>query len=133
MRTNSSRYAAVGKCCVSDSLPLIVHLDDEPVLRTLFQRVVSAGGYDVLSTVSCAEALAALADADQQPVMYVIDIYLGTENGIDFAQQLRRSGYAGVVVILSALALDESQQAAVEDGNMVYWRKPLSPAKLSRN
>ncbi|HTK06776.1 MAG TPA: response regulator transcription factor [Ktedonobacteraceae bacterium] len=74
---------------------------------------------------------AALVRAQElQPDIVLLDIFLGTTNGLDIAQQLQRACPASRIVILTGLAEEDLLLRAMRIGVQGYLQKSLPLAEL---
>jgi CheY-like chemotaxis protein len=82
----------------------ILIVDDEPILRQLFQKVLEHDGHSVLTAANGREALEVLRH--QVPDLILLDMLMPAMDGTTFLKLMRRhQDWAHVpVVIMSALA-----------------------------
>jgi CheY-like chemotaxis protein len=82
----------------------ILIVDDEPILRQLFQRVMEHEGHSVRTAANGREALESMRE--QVPDLILLDMQMPAMDGCTFLRLIRRhQDWAGVpVVIMSALA-----------------------------
>lgn len=82
----------------------ILIVDDEPILRQLFQKVLEHDGHVVMTAENGREALAVLRE--RVPDLILLDLLMPTMDGTTFLRLMRRhADWASVpVVIMSAVA-----------------------------
>jgi CheY-like chemotaxis protein len=114
----------------SGSAGLILHVDDEPLVRKSMLILLSADGYEVSSAASGTEALK-LASEGFHPDVLIVDFDLGQQvNGAEVAEQIRKVlSYTPPIIILTG---DVIQAKFPRISEVVVWltRKPLNPQLL---
>jgi len=103
----------------------ILIVEDDPELRQLLTKLLSAEGYETEAVATSMEALAA-PDAD----LVLIDIVLGDEDGRDLLQELRRISDVPVV-FLTGRGHEMDRIAGLKMGADDYIVKPFSPGELT--
>lgn len=80
----------------------MIILDDHPLVRKGICTIVSSGQFMniVGEAANTKEALQLLDQTN--PDLVLVDLNLGTENGIDFIQEARRAGHACKYIILTS-------------------------------
>ena len=109
---------------------LILHVDDERLVRESMLVLLRADGYGVRSAASGTEALQ-FASEGLQPDVLIVDFNLGPQmNGVEVAKQIRKVlNYAPPVIILTG---DVSHAKFHRMTEVVVWltQKPLNPQLL---
>jgi two-component system, OmpR family, response regulator VanR len=100
----------------------VLVVDDDPALRALMVRTLSAKGYRALQASDGIEALDQLA-ADPNIELVVTDIVMPRMNGVELAQQLAASARTRLLFV-SAFGKDYTELP----GSLL--EKPFSPAAL---
>ena len=97
-------------------MPTVLVIDDQIELRTLFQRVLERGGYQVIAAEGGEEALR--ATEAWKPDLILLDLAMPDMDGLEFLRRVRRrSGWQSVpVLILSGMLSAEQIAAASELG-----------------
>ena len=67
----------------------VLVVDDEPLVRTLFEVLLSRRGHTVVTAASVAEGRA--ASAQSAPDVAIIDMFMPDGNGVDLIRTLRRT------------------------------------------
>jgi two-component system KDP operon response regulator KdpE len=103
-------------------------VDDEPRLIYLVREVLSAAGYEVLSTVSGDHAIE--MTAIEQPHLILLDLVLtGTIDGYTVAQRIRE--FSDVpIIILTAKVRESDKLHGFDVGADDYITKPFSSKEL---
>jgi DNA-binding NtrC family response regulator len=105
------------------SRPLLLVVDDEPIVSAVIRRVAEPAGFEVLTCSSADDAIAILA---RRPAdLAFVDLRLPGSSGIDLLRQIRDSVPACEVVLISGFATIDSAVEAVKLGARDYLTKPL--------
>jgi two-component system KDP operon response regulator KdpE len=101
--------------------------DDDPQILRALRLVLRSAGYEVLATSTGEEALdrAALAG----PHAAIIDLMLPDRPGIEVCRELR-SWSELPIIVLSAIAEEETKIKALQSGADDYVTKPFAPGEL---
>ncbi|MDE3090444.1 MAG: response regulator, partial [Chloroflexota bacterium] len=104
--------------------PRILVVDDEPKLVHLVREVLTAAGFDVLSTGSGEGAIEMIAV--EQPDLVLLDIILSrTLDGYEVARRARE--FSDVpIIMLTARAHEEDLLRGFDSGADDYLTKPFS-------
>lgn len=78
----------------------ILIVDDDPLIVFLILKYFSERGYDVVGTTSPGAVLS-LINPNMLDVL-ISDLHMGTLSGIDMIKQLRSTGFAGKIILISA-------------------------------
>jgi CheY-like chemotaxis protein len=100
----------------------VLVVEDDPALRALMARTLSAKGYRALEASDGIEALEILA-ADPDIELVVTDIVMPRMNGVELAQQLAASARTRLLFV-SAFGEEYTELSAP------LLEKPFSPAAL---
>jgi len=103
----------------------VLVVDDDPVVGSSIDRVLSGKGYAVISAASGEEALERLAREDYD-VVYT-DIKMPGMNGLEVARRIKASRPWLPVVIVTGYGTPDNEMEAIELGTAGFLRKPLSP------
>jgi CheY-like chemotaxis protein len=109
------------------SAGVVLHVDDELIVRKAMALLLSSQGYSVISAVNGPEALR-LVDDGIRPDLLIVDFNLADAmNGAEAAEELRRAlGYAPPVIILTGDPAS-AEFPWITDAPIWLARKPLSP------
>lgn len=112
-----------------NSRPLkIVVIEDYDALREAMCDVLSKDGHDVIG-VSMAEEVDDEATGFVSD-LYIIDLNLPGEDGINLAQRIRRSQPEVGIVIVSARSSVDDRIGGYKSGANIYLTKPISLEEL---
>ena len=102
----------------------VLVVEDQKKMARFLKKGLTEGGYavDVAETGTAAETLASENDYD----LIVLDVMLPDQNGLDTARHIRRDGYKGAVLILSALSATKDKIHGLDAGADDYLTKPFS-------
>ena len=102
--------------------------DDEPDIVTMLKNYFELNGYDVLTA---ANGLEAVAQAEKQPDLILLDIMLPGCNGYELLQYAQSMGLP--VIFLTALGTTENKVKGLKMGADDYLAKPFAiPELLAR-
>jgi two-component system nitrogen regulation response regulator GlnG len=106
-----------------DDKPVLLVIDDEPVIQHAFRKAFRAPEYEVVSAQTAAEGLAALAR--RLPDVVVLDVHLPDSDGLATLERIKAVDARVPVVMITghgttALAID-----AIKHGAFDYLLKPL--------
>lgn len=110
----------------TDHTPLILLVDDDPLILGLLARALEAAGLRVRQAGSGGQALALLADHSVQPQLAVLDITMPGMSGLELARQMGDIPY----MFLSANDDAGIAEQAAEAGAVGFLLKPIDPAQL---
>lgn len=114
-------------------LRVLVLDDDHLLLEVVREMLATCGPCQIVLELDARQALARLDEA--MPDVLICDLVLPEMDGIEFLQAAASLGYAGRVILLSALE-DEVREAAAELARALGLRvvgsfsKPLMPEQL---
>ncbi len=108
----------------------ILVADDDPVIRTILQTILSTAGFEVIEAADGREAL--LQAAQQAPDLMVVDLHMPHADGFEVIKGIRGVvGLSGLpIIVLSNDTDDASQFQAIELGADDYLIKPIKPAMV---
>lgn len=101
----------------------ILVVEDQKKMSGFLKKGLSEAGYVVDVTESGETAEALVAEIDYSLV--ILDVMLPNENGLDTARHLRRDGYRGPILMLTALSGTSSKVAGLDAGADDYLTKPF--------
>src|SRR4029077_17920223 len=103
-------------------------VDDEPCIRRLLVRWLSAAGYACVEAGSAEDAWAAL---QQSPVpLMTLDITLTGRSGLELLEQVHAAFQDTEVIMLTALGQTDTAISALTRGASAYLIKPVSREEL---
>ncbi len=105
----------------------ILVCDDDPQILRALRLVLRGAGYEVLTSATAEEALDRAAIAG--PHAAIIDLMLPDRPGIEVCRELR-SWSELPIIVLSAVADEQSKIDALQNGADDYVTKPFAPGEL---
>src|SRR4051812_20500467 len=101
----------------------ILMVEDQRKMSSFLKRGLTEASYavDVAETGQAAEVLS----ADNEYDLVVLDVMLPDQNGLDTARHLRRDGYNGPILMLSALGSSKDKVHGLNSGADDYLAKPF--------
>jgi DNA-binding response OmpR family regulator len=109
----------------------ILIIEDSDSIRRMIEALVSARGYEVDAVSSGAKGLEVAFE--KVPDVILLDLNLaGTYDGFDVCARVRENVLtrATPIIVISAMADDESKKRATDIGANAYYTKPFSPIAL---
>src|SRR3984885_5972263 len=103
-------------------------VEDEPEIQDFLKQPLANAGYEV-DTAKDGRTAIQLASGKKYDVL-IVDLGLPDQDGIDLILQLRRSGLASPVLILSARRSVDDRVKGLELGGDDYLTKPFAVAEL---
>ena len=106
----------------------ILVVEDQKKMSGFLKKGLCEAGYsvDVAETGETAEAL--LSEIDYSLVL--LDVMLPDQNGLDTAKHLRRDGFTGPILMLTALSGTAAKVAGLDSGADDYLTKPFEFEEL---
>ncbi len=113
-----------------DSLARILIIDDEPVMRTMFEAILSSETFDLHFAKNGIEGLAMAAEI--QPDVILLDVMMPGMDGFEVCHKLRTTPSLSAVPVLMITALDDRQSkfAGFEAGADDFIVKPFDGMEL---
>ena len=110
------------------SSSLVAVVDDDSSVRRALTRLLQSADLRVFTYASAREFLDnGLSSA---PDCVILDIHLGGMSGLELLSQLRGSGDAVPVLVITAHDNAQTREAATRAGCTAYLRKPLDAKVL---
>ncbi|MCS7149687.1 MAG: sigma-54 dependent transcriptional regulator [Caldimicrobium sp.] len=106
----------------------ILVVDDELILRTALQGILSSQGFEVKTCESGKKALSLLQQEDFH--LALVDMRLPDINGLDLLQEIKKISPETGVIIITAFAEVKSAVKAIKDGAFDYLSKPFQEEEL---
>jgi len=107
---------------------LLVCDDDEALRETLTEQIDAYDEFDVTGVATAGTAVARVADG---PVdLVVMDVGLPDMDGREAVRAMRRGGYRGPIILLTAQDSEEDTVEGLESGANDYVTKPFKFAVL---
>jgi two-component system response regulator VicR len=103
-------------------------VDDEPSIRLLFTRLLERMACTVHQAIDGLEAETLVPQLE--PDLILLDIMMVRQDGYETCQHLRDKGYAGTIIMVSALSRETGFQEAKASGADDYLQKPVTRQDL---
>src|SRR5208283_2024306 len=110
------------------ALRKVLVVDDDPVVRKSFDRVLSSKGYAVITAENGEEALRKLNE-EKYDVVYT-DIRMPGISGLEVAEEIKARRPWTPVVIITGYGTDAAEARAKAAGVSSFVHKPLSPEMI---
>lgn len=112
--------------------PTILLVDDHPLMRRGLRQLIETGDeLDVVGEASSGEQALALQQ-ELQPDLILLDQQMPGLSGIETLLRLRRTGYAGKVLLYTVSDNCEDVRSAMRHGADGYLLKDIEPEDLLR-
>jgi DNA-binding response OmpR family regulator len=100
----------------------ILVVEDQVKMANFLKKGLNEVGYavDIAETGQSAETLAAESEYD----LIVLDVMLPDQNGMDTARHLRRDGFEGPILMLTAMSTTKDKVHGLDAGADDYLTKP---------
>ncbi len=108
--------------------PLVFVVDDDPMVRTLLDRWLDIGGFEISSLSSGDSCMQALTE--ELPSVILLDVNMPGTDGMEILRQIREHNPLIPVVMLTANDGVETVVRAMKLGAYDYLTKPLDRTKL---
>jgi two-component system, response regulator PdtaR len=106
--------------------PMVLVVDDEPLLHVITTRVLDRAGFDVLNAQDGVEAIELLSQALRPPSLVVTDIRMPRMNGLELGEWVR-TRYPGVPLLYVSGFLYEVPPVPPQDDLTAFLGKPFTP------
>ncbi|MBO9667950.1 MAG: response regulator transcription factor [Bdellovibrio sp.] len=102
----------------------ILVVEDQAKMANFLKKGLNEVGYavDVAESGTAAESYMAQGDYD----LVILDVMLPDQNGIDTARHIRRDGYDGPILMVTALSTTKDKVHGLDAGADDYLTKPYS-------
>ncbi len=102
----------------------ILVVEDQVKMANFLKKGLNEVGYavDIAESGTSAESYMAQGEYD----LVILDVMLPDQNGIDTARHLRRDGYAGPILMVTALSTTKDKVNGLDAGADDYLTKPYS-------
>ena len=111
-------------------MPVVLVVDDEPLIRWSLSEGLSEGGYVVRLAGNAAEARAALALLGGQPLVVLLDLRLPDVVDLSLLAEIRRRWPDVRVVMMSAHGSADDVARATDLGAVRFVEKPFDVTEV---
>jgi two-component system response regulator MprA len=115
--------------CHSRGMAALLLVDDDPPIRRMLERTLSAEGYDVRAAADGGAALAAVERS--VPDAIVLDVTMPGLDGLAVTRRLRAKGLRVPILLLTARDAVHERVAGLDAGADDYLVKPFDADELS--
>ena len=116
----------------SERTPRVLVVEDDPTSLEVTTAFVAESGADVIAASSVEEALAGLARHRSDIALVITDIKLKTRSGLDLFREVRQEFPSVPVILITAYGSTDEAVAAMRDGALYYFTKPVNFPLLLR-
>jgi CheY-like chemotaxis protein len=109
----------------------ILVVDDEPTILNLCQRMLQAGGYEVVQAASGEAALRVASDPQHSIDLALLDIMMPIMNGIELASRLQAAHPELPIVLMTGFTVREIERIVADHPYRIIW-KPFKTDSLLR-
>jgi two-component system nitrogen regulation response regulator GlnG len=106
----------------------ILVVDDDADIRRAFRRNLETGTLQVVDAATAGDAIGMVAR--ERPTLVIMDIRMGTANGLDTLRKLRELDPKLLVIMMTAYGTTQTAIEAMKLGAYDYVLKPLEVPKL---
>ena len=110
----------------------VLIVDDEPLIRLLYQKQLEGAGYQMLSASDGAEVLELAVR--ERPDVVVMDVLMRKMNGMAALRELKKheatQSIPVIIITAQVNAHNAARQEAERAGAALFLTKPFSPAQL---
>ena len=108
----------------ADPAPVVLVVDDEPILLRLMERALAEAGYRVEGASNGLRALELVGDSPYPPDVLVTDLRMDGLNGVDLAKLVTQNHPHTQVLLVSGYDPDHTEPT------WPFLRKPFPPQAL---
>jgi two-component system nitrogen regulation response regulator NtrX len=113
---------------MTDSLPLVLVIDDDDVVRKTVLDLLHARGHKTLAAATVGEGIRLFGE--RRPAIVLLDLRLPDGTGIDVLRELQRLAPATPVVVISGAGSVTDAVEAMRVGATDFIEKPVSRGRL---
>lgn len=107
----------------------VLVIDDDPFACQLLSQFLSLRGFSVRTAGSGPEAFQKIRE--EEPQVIILDMYMPGMSGEEVFRSLRKRGYRGEVIVLTAGQDQNLLQEMLRQGAMDVMRKPVHLSQLA--
>ncbi len=109
---------------------VVLVVDDDQTLCTLFQRILSREKFDVRVADSSESAMALVEEECGMIDVALVDLHLGIENGLDLLKKIKSMDESIIGVVITGQASVENAITSLRSGAYDFLQKPVSSSQL---
>ncbi len=112
---------------MSDPIPVVIVVEDEPRIRRFVRMSLEAEGYQVFEAETLRRGL--IEAGTRQPDLVLLDLGMPDGNGVSFIRDLR--SWSDIpIIVLSARTSESDKVETLDTGADDYLTKPFGAAEL---
>lgn len=115
-------------CPMNKNPVKILFVEDEASLAEIVKESLEYRGFVVTHAISIKTAIKAFYTA--RPDIIILDVMLPDGNGLDLAQQIRKTDQETRIIFLTSKSLPQDVVAGFESGGNDYLKKPFNIEEL---
>jgi len=112
------------------SSKVVLVVEDEPALVSIYQRALQHAGYDVLAAANGEQALEFVGDADQRIDLLITDIVMPGISGRELVWRVQELRPGIRIILASGYANQDGALQMMEDQGVVFVEKPIDLGRL---
>jgi two-component system, cell cycle sensor histidine kinase and response regulator CckA len=112
------------------SARVVLVVEDEPALVSIYERALRQKGYAVLTATSGEEAMEIASDADRRIDLLLSDIVMPGISGRELVWRIRESRPQIRIILASGYASEDGALQMMEDQGVVFVAKPIDLGDL---
>ena len=120
----------IGKRHNIHNITVIILLDDEPDIISVFGKVLQLSGYEVNGFTDPWKALEFFAENRDKCSLVITDLRMPHMNGIDFAAEVRKINPDVKLLLLTAFETASYDEQIAQSKFSTILRKPIMPTNL---
>lgn len=109
--------------------PLVLVVDDEPLVHVIAGRVLERHGFDLLNAADGLEAIEILGLAGRVPSLVISDLRMPRMTGVELGQWLA-ARYPGLPLLYISGFMDEAPPPPAGSAPQAFLGKPFTPEML---
>lgn len=110
----------------------ILLVEDEDQVRTILHAILVRAGYHVLEAANGAAALDLATSYSRRIDLVLTDVVMPEMNGLALAKRMRELGFESKVLFMSGYTEDAIVHDGLQDGEIAFLPKPITPDALLR-
>jgi DNA-binding response OmpR family regulator len=108
--------------------PHVLVVEDDPKMAAIIERCLARASYETEIAATGDQALWAVLH--HSPAAMVLDVMIPHPSGIEVCRHLRRQGWSGPVIVVSARSSPADREAAFRAGADAFLGKPFPLSEL---
>ena len=114
----------------AETIPTVLAVDDEELVRSLVRRFLEADGYSVVEAASGSEALELAKTHVSSLRLLITDVLMPEMSGTELAERAERLSPRLRVIFMSGYTGETNLKEALQAGSAMFVQKPFSRVAL---